>query len=359
MPVLTPAELWEQSGRDFIQEIFRLKDRKGADLRPAADARGDRHLPRPRAPELPAAAADALPLLDQGARRAAPGQGADPPARVHHEGRLLVRPRRGGARQELRAPARRVRADLRALRALDVRRRGRAGDDGRQRVHRLPRARRGGREHARQVRERRLRRRHRGRSDDGARDRLPGDEGGAGRGRDARREDVRGARRVPRDRRGCDVEGDAGHDRRGRRARAHPRRRPDRAGEARRGARRCSRAPRPTTRSARRSAPPGARSAPSASPGASSPTRRCARASTSPAPTATAGTSAASRPGATSTPSSPTCAPPARATPARTAAAGSRSRRRSRSGTSSSSARGTRMRSARGSSARTAGNATS
>ncbi len=31
MPVLTPAELWRQSGRDFIPEIFRLKDRKGAD----------------------------------------------------------------------------------------------------------------------------------------------------------------------------------------------------------------------------------------------------------------------------------------------------------------------------------------
>ena len=32
MPVLTPAELWAQSGRDFIQEIFRLKDRRGTDL---------------------------------------------------------------------------------------------------------------------------------------------------------------------------------------------------------------------------------------------------------------------------------------------------------------------------------------
>jgi prolyl-tRNA synthetase len=32
MPVLTPAELWKQSGRDFIQEIFRLQDRKGAEL---------------------------------------------------------------------------------------------------------------------------------------------------------------------------------------------------------------------------------------------------------------------------------------------------------------------------------------
>jgi prolyl-tRNA synthetase len=31
MPVLTPFELWQQTGRDFIQEIFRLKDRKGGD----------------------------------------------------------------------------------------------------------------------------------------------------------------------------------------------------------------------------------------------------------------------------------------------------------------------------------------
>jgi prolyl-tRNA synthetase len=31
MPVLTPYELWQQSGRDYIQEIFRLKDRSGRD----------------------------------------------------------------------------------------------------------------------------------------------------------------------------------------------------------------------------------------------------------------------------------------------------------------------------------------
>jgi prolyl-tRNA synthetase len=31
MPVLTPLELWQQSGRDFIPELFRLKDRKGAE----------------------------------------------------------------------------------------------------------------------------------------------------------------------------------------------------------------------------------------------------------------------------------------------------------------------------------------
>jgi prolyl-tRNA synthetase len=31
MPLLTPLELWQQSRRDFIEELFRLKDRKGAD----------------------------------------------------------------------------------------------------------------------------------------------------------------------------------------------------------------------------------------------------------------------------------------------------------------------------------------
>ena len=31
MPVLTPFELWQQTGRDYIQEIFRLKDRWGRD----------------------------------------------------------------------------------------------------------------------------------------------------------------------------------------------------------------------------------------------------------------------------------------------------------------------------------------
>ncbi len=31
-PVLTPFELWQQTGRDYIQEIFRLKDRNGRDF---------------------------------------------------------------------------------------------------------------------------------------------------------------------------------------------------------------------------------------------------------------------------------------------------------------------------------------
>src|SRR4051794_15761955 len=32
MPVLNPAELWQRSGRYGIDELFKLKDRKGADL---------------------------------------------------------------------------------------------------------------------------------------------------------------------------------------------------------------------------------------------------------------------------------------------------------------------------------------
>ena len=31
MPVLTPFELWQRTGRDFIPELFRLKDRKGGE----------------------------------------------------------------------------------------------------------------------------------------------------------------------------------------------------------------------------------------------------------------------------------------------------------------------------------------
>ena len=32
MPVLNPAELWQRSGRYGIDELFKLKDRRGADL---------------------------------------------------------------------------------------------------------------------------------------------------------------------------------------------------------------------------------------------------------------------------------------------------------------------------------------
>src|SRR6478736_1673884 len=32
MPLITPAELWKRSGRYDIEEVFKLKDRRGADL---------------------------------------------------------------------------------------------------------------------------------------------------------------------------------------------------------------------------------------------------------------------------------------------------------------------------------------
>ncbi len=133
---------------------------------------------------------------------------------------------------------------------------------------RLPRARRLGREHARHLRERRLRRRHRGGPRDTARARVPRAARRAGGDRDAGRDHDRGARGVPRDRRVGDVEGDAGREgRRDARARARARRRPAQRDEA--ATTRCA-APhgrRRTTRSARRSAPAAARSARSASTG--------------------------------------------------------------------------------------------
>ena len=90
-PVLTPFELWQQTGRDYIQEIFRLKDRNGRDFVLPLTHEETFALPRARAPELPPAPADPLPLRGEAARRAAPARGAAPRPRVHHEGLVLVR----------------------------------------------------------------------------------------------------------------------------------------------------------------------------------------------------------------------------------------------------------------------------
>ena len=178
--VLTPAELWEATGRITIPELFRLKDRTGRDyILPltheetvAFHAREiqsykelpqiwyhlqtkDRDEPRPRGALL----------------------------RVREfvmKDGVLVRPRRGGARRELPQALRRVQADLRALRGRGLRGRGRVRDHGRQRQPGLPRALRLGREHARDLRERRLRGRPRDRRGPAFPSRLPA---GAGRAR--------------------------------------------------------------------------------------------------------------------------------------------------------------------------------
>ena len=161
-PVLTPAELWEATGRISLPILFRLQDSGGRRLRPADVARGDDDLPRARAEVVQAAPAALVPLLDEGARRAARARRPPPSPRVHHEGLVLVRPDDGGARRELRAARRGVRAHLRALRRRGVPRRGGVRDHGRQGVVRLPRPDGIRRERAHALRERRLLRRHRG-----------------------------------------------------------------------------------------------------------------------------------------------------------------------------------------------------
>ena len=126
-------------------------------VRAPADARGDGHLPRARDPVVPRPAADALPLPDEGSRRAAAARGPDPRPRVHHEGLVLVRPRRGRARPQL--PLHKGAYDRIFERCgLEIYLvAGRVGDDGRQRERGLPRAGRDGREHTRHLRARRLR----------------------------------------------------------------------------------------------------------------------------------------------------------------------------------------------------------
>ena len=138
---------------------------------------------------------------------------------------------------------------------------------------------------------------------------VPGALDAPARGRDARRDDDRGARRVPRHRRGRDVEGDAGREeRRHARARARPRRRSSRGGEA--GGRARLRLPpgerRGDPRSVRRR--PGLARAARLRRRGGRRRERCARGSSSPARTARAGISAASRPGETSRRASPTSA---------------------------------------------------
>ena len=96
MPVLTPFELWQQTGRDLHP----------GDLPAARTAKGAEYvLPMTHEETVTFHARELqsykqLPQLlyhfsIEGARRAAPAGRAAAPSRVHHEGRVLVRPRRG------------------------------------------------------------------------------------------------------------------------------------------------------------------------------------------------------------------------------------------------------------------------
>ena len=151
MPVMHPAELWQRSGRwdAHGREMFRLKDRKGADARARHDARRGRVDAGRRAELLPRAAADVVPVPDQAARRAAAEGGPDAHPRVHHEGLLQLRPGRRGAGQVVRRAPRRLRARVRADRHPRDPGRGVERLDGRlglDRVH-LPVGDRRGRHH--------------------------------------------------------------------------------------------------------------------------------------------------------------------------------------------------------------------
>ncbi len=138
MPLITPADLWKRSGRYDIDELFKLQDRKGRRSDPRPQPRGDAHLPRRRRRAvLPRPAEAAVPLPDQGPRRGPPARRRPAHARVHHEGRLLLRSRRGWPRRQLRQVRRRLRPGLRSLRPGVVLRRVRRRHDGRQRRSRV------------------------------------------------------------------------------------------------------------------------------------------------------------------------------------------------------------------------------
>ena len=124
MPVLHPAEIWQQSGRwDGIAEMFKLKDRYDRDM-----CLGMTHeevvawLAAKRDPLVPRLATDLVPDPDQGTGRGAPAFRRPPDARVPDEGRLHARPRFRGARGVLQCPQGRLLPDLRSVRTPVCRR---------------------------------------------------------------------------------------------------------------------------------------------------------------------------------------------------------------------------------------------
>ena len=107
MPVVHPAELWQETGplvpdrrRDgALQGPHRARYGAGDDPR-----RGRRRPGARRDPLVPPAARPDLPHPDQVARRPAPARRADPGARVHHEGQLQPGRRLGGPGRASTAP---------------------------------------------------------------------------------------------------------------------------------------------------------------------------------------------------------------------------------------------------------------
>lgn len=100
MPALLPAEYFQETGRWGCLRTGALAHQgpQGRRLPPRPDARGDHHRHgSARGEELPPAPAEPLPNPDEVPRRAPPARRPHARPRVRHEGRLLVRRRRGGA----------------------------------------------------------------------------------------------------------------------------------------------------------------------------------------------------------------------------------------------------------------------
>ena len=138
MPVITPAELWKRSGRYGIEEVFKLKDRRGAELVLAMTHEETVTLHVANAVKsYREPAVRALPLPDQGPRRATSARG---PAAyrefIMKDAYTFDRDFEG-----LRAPTSPSRAPTTHLRPLRARvvlggvRRRRHGRHGRPRVH--------------------------------------------------------------------------------------------------------------------------------------------------------------------------------------------------------------------------------
>ena len=204
MPVVHPADVWRASGRyDAIgPELARFKDRNGRDMVLAMTHEEVVGILLARHRQVVPPAADAgLPLPDQVARRAARARRPDPRPRVRHEGRLQLRPRRGRPRRQLPGASTTPTSGSSSgsgsttiAVASDV---GIMGGSRGPRVH-GPQPRRRGR--PRPVRGVRLRRQPPGRARSSSPSPAAEDAAPARGGRDARHDDDRDPRRVPRHR---------------------------------------------------------------------------------------------------------------------------------------------------------------
>ena len=149
MPVLHPAEIWQQSGRwDGIAEMFKLKDRYDRDMCLGDDPRRGRGVARgQRDPLVPRLATDLVPDPDQGTGRGPPALRRPSDPRVPDEGFLHARPRCRGARGVLQRPQGRLLPDLRSVRPPVCRRAVGSRHDGGLRLARVhgPERGRGGR----------------------------------------------------------------------------------------------------------------------------------------------------------------------------------------------------------------------